>query len=659
MAISLRSFAALPLVLALAGCDSGGSRIAASCPETGPHACQSGQTEPLYTFQWALNHAASFFRAYPAVSQGGLDLNVEPLHRQGLKGQGVRVLVLDSGTDFGNEDLRPNADLGMSHNMVTGDPDPYPGLLDRGDAHGTVVAGIIGAAQNGKGVMGIAPMATLGASNFLTPQGELQIFAAYGGAPWSSQAHVINASYGDDDILGSYENPGGKVETFALRGLKNLRGGKGVVFVKAAGNGFSGPSSNRPCRRGGIAYYGCFNPANDVEPLEPNVIAVAALNARGERSSYSSAGSLLWVTGMGGESGFEGTYGEGGDKQTAGPSLFSTDIRGCVNGYSYSNAKAPHDIDTPFMRGVSQRDGRLDNPDCDYAYMNGTSAAAPSISGVVALVLGANPELGWRDVRDILRLSARKVDADYPRRIPHGGDRAYGAPMNLKDNTLSATIGGAGDIADGSTVAPMTLGWQVNGAGLEHSDWYGFGVPDAEKAVALARDYARDPARGRRADVTIPAFAGVAYWHKNTPDPAHAGVPNREFNADGFPYQRVSLAGTLTGAEQLVDEFQVRLTGAGVCLGSMGIAVRSPSGTVSLLKLSGDHFSGADISTFDAYALGSYAFYGEAAQGDWQIYAVAGNPDEPVGETMPKCASLAGGVPRDFKLFFEARIIAQ
>lgn len=88
MAISLRSFAALPLVLALAGCDSGGSRIAASCPETGPHACESGQTEPLYTFQWALNHAASFFRAYPAVSQGGLDLNVEPLHRQGLKGQG-------------------------------------------------------------------------------------------------------------------------------------------------------------------------------------------------------------------------------------------------------------------------------------------------------------------------------------------------------------------------------------------------------------------------------------------------------------------------------------------------------------------------------------------------------------------------------------------
>jgi hypothetical protein len=41
----------------------------------------------------------------------------------------------------------------------------------------------------------------------------------------------------------------------------------------------------------------------------------------------------------------------------------------------------------------------------------GTSAAAPMISGVVALMLEANPNLGWRDVQDILIRTARKNDA--------------------------------------------------------------------------------------------------------------------------------------------------------------------------------------------------------------------------------------------------------
>ncbi|WP_163367104.1 S8 family serine peptidase, partial [Escherichia coli] len=41
----------------------------------------------------------------------------------------------------------------------------------------------------------------------------------------------------------------------------------------------------------------------------------------------------------------------------------------------------------------------------------GTSAAAPQVTGTVALMLEANPNLGWRDVRTILAMSAEQPTA--------------------------------------------------------------------------------------------------------------------------------------------------------------------------------------------------------------------------------------------------------
>ncbi|WP_269497608.1 S8 family serine peptidase [Castellaniella sp. S9] len=658
----------LPLALALAGCDGSSTQSAGApqpaCPETGLYACKTGEGEPLYTFQWALNYAASFFRAYPETFGGGLDLNVEPVHRQGIKGQGVNVLVLDSGTDFKNEDLAPNADYGMSWNFVTQTSDPYPiNPEDPEQSHGTNVAGMIAAAQNGKGVMGIAPRAVLGAANLIEPpvsDDPSNIFLAYGGADWSRKAHVINASYGKSDALEAYDTKGGKVDTYAVRGLKNLRDGKGVVFVKAAGNDFA---KHRVCRIDDAQFHTCENPANDVEALESNTIMVAALNARGQRSSYSSAGPVMWITGMGGEGGKLGVYGEGGTDVADGPTLFTTDVAGCDRGASQHKATLPEDeIDTDFMVGVSSRNGVPDNPNCDYAYMNGTSSAAPTIVGVVALMLSANPDLSWRDVRDILRLSARKVDADYQDRSPAPGKAAYGARLDLVTNAMTADQGSAADFKDGSTAAPLNLGWQRNGAGLEYSDWYGFGVPDAQRAVALAREYARDPARSRLGDVRIPGkFTGVMFWRNNLA-PAPDGTPDADLPA--FPYRKVATIGTLEGGEGVVDAFQVRLTGEGVCLGAVGIAVRSPAGTVSLLRLPNDQVVelGLPAADFRNYGLASFAFYGEAAAGAWEILAFSVDPDKqdpPVGDPKnppppDKCVPGAG-----FSLLTEARIITQ
>src|SRR5206468_4465549 len=90
----------------------------------------------------------------------------------------------------------------------------------------------------------------------------------------------------------------------------------------------------------------------------------------------------------------------------------------------------------------------------DYCFdstgFSGTSASAPQISGLAALILSANPALTYRDVQQILILSARHFD--------------------LADPDL-----------------------KTNGAGFRVSHNVGFGVPDAGQAVALARSWLNRP----------------------------------------------------------------------------------------------------------------------------------------------------------------------
>lgn len=641
----------------------GGGPAAADCPETGAYACQSGETEPLYPLQWALSYARSFFagNADAGAFGGGLDLNVAPVHREGIKGQGVNVLVVDSGVDLAHEDLRANADYGMSWNFARQIHDPDPLLTTDRSAHGTAVAGIIAAAQNGKGVMGLAPLARLGGAALILQQDDVKsaenYLDAYGGAAWSGKAHVINASFGAGMFPEAYDlgvHPG----LMGIHMMRSLRDGKGIVLVKAAGNSFDvrylgdqlidcGPLTGA---------YDCSNPSDDPSTLETNAIVTAALNAKGQASSYGSAGSVVWITGMAGETGALGTYGEvsgigaaqaAGGKSGDGPTIFSTDIRGCSEGFSRSDAN-PAKFNA-FMRGLSSLvAGVPDNARCDYSDMNGTSAAAPTISGVVALMLSANPDLTWRDARDILRLSARAVDQGYERRTRSDsrGDfsQPYGALFDLKTNTFTTATGGKSDIVAGSTRVPMELGWTRNAAGLLHSNWYGFGVPDAAKAVALARLYGKEPSRSKPAAQALPRFSTVA-------------------ERQGFEYQKVSLLGEFEGGDQIVDQFQVRLSGDNICLGSMGIAVESPAGTKSLLKMPLDHFVRLDVASFSLYGAGSYAFYGESGKGSWKIYALASNPrldSEKWGQDAAcKALPRQGAVAGNAKLLVQARLIAQ
>ena len=607
---------ALGTQLVSCGGDSGSSSTS-SCAETGPYACQTGATEPLYTYQWALNAAQSFFASYTLVSDGTTDLNVDAVHKQGIKGQGVNVLVLDNGVEINHEDLKDNVNPSMTWNFQNNNSDPTPSGSSP-DAHGTNAAGIIAAVQNGIGVMGIAPRVTLGAAGDARILNTAQEYAAFGGAPWSINAHVINFSIGRNPIP-----PLSYTDAIAVGGQPwtNLRSNKGLIVVQSAGNEYI-KFRQRDCRKvnNTTQIVSCENPVNETDLLNPMRLSIAAANAKGYRASYSSAGSINWVTGLGGEYSSTGNYGEvGSAANEEGPQIYSTDLMGCERGYSQNGLSADNTVQ--FMIGGSPINMEK-NPNCNFDQMNGTSASAPTITGVVALMLSANPNLSWRDVRHILATTSKQMDPDY------GSRDGRNKQINLVDYTFTDSTSTA--LTDGASATRVDYGWQTNAAGYKYSNWYGFGLADATAAVAKAKA----TTTYMSAALTLPAF-----------------IPVPAMENKSFTYGQVTKLGefTVTGADK-VDGMQLRLnagtkdagtsddqdsddsssTASDLCIGSVGMYVQSPSGTVSILAVPYNIYYNTDtqLTTTNDYGLGTYAFYGEAAAGSWQVFTVSGKPKE-------------------------------
>ncbi len=585
------------------------------CSETGPYACKSGETEPLYIYQWALKATQSFFASYSQVSDGVTDLNIEALHLAGIKGQGVNVLVLDDGIEINHIDLKDNINRSTTWNFQNNTSDPTPSNKD--DAHGTNVAGIIAAVQNGIGVMGIAPRVSLGGARFIGLTGNVipDPVQAYGGAPWSKNADVFNASYGATALTPPNYNQT-SASNAALQNFPNLRNGKGAIMIKSSGNEYNylydkGIVFNCPKFNYNSVMYevvSCANPSEDIQHLELPVIVTAAVNAKGTKSSYSSAGSLVWVSGLGGEQASIGKYGEGGNvNSNQGPQIYSTDLMGCDRGYSTNDTS----LTPEFIVGGSSIN-KEKNPNCDFDQMNGTSSAAPTVTGVVALMLSVNPNLGWRDIRDILRKTALPIDANYG----DLGKRNY--EINL---TLNPTVSGSTSTAliDGSTSARIDYGWQTNKAGNKYSNWYGFGLVNAKAAIDLARTYTTYKSTTLIIPTWTLAFSGGTVEYGKVRELGKFTIPN----------------------EGSIDMIQLKLSATtttnSVCMGSVGIFLKSPHGTVSALSTPynifydktsdpNDSRDGGKLTDQSNYVLGSYSFYGEDQKGEWTVYAISGTP---------------------------------
>lgn len=332
-----------------------------------PVALASLATDPLNSEQWHLQNTGQ--SGANSTGTAGEDLNVQPVWTgvtvpgTAIRGNGIRIAVVDDGLEIGHEDLATNvASNELSYNYATGSNDPSNPANDtaEGNGHGTAVAGIIAARGfNGIGTTGVAPFANVVGYNYLKNTSLSNAVDAM--TRGIAAVHVSNNSWGPNP-KGNLV-PADSVTRDAINtGLATGRGGKGTIYVFAAGNG--GPTSN-------ANYKGTSN--------THGTIVVGAVNDKGQKASYSEEGASLLVSAPSGE--YCDTH-----------TITTTDRTGNT-GFNL-NATATDYINKNYTR-------------C----MNGTSAATPGVSGVAALMLEARPELGWRDVRLILAETARQNDA--------------------------------------------------------------------------------------------------------------------------------------------------------------------------------------------------------------------------------------------------------
>jgi subtilisin family serine protease len=107
--------------------------------------------QPLQSFA---TRTETYNDPYVALQRGFVQMDVAGAHPWS-RGDGVKVAIIDTGADIRHPDLRGN--VAAAANFVDSDDQQF-----QRDRHGTEMAGVIAAvANNGEGIVGIAPSARL------------------------------------------------------------------------------------------------------------------------------------------------------------------------------------------------------------------------------------------------------------------------------------------------------------------------------------------------------------------------------------------------------------------------------------------------------------------------------------------------------------------
>jgi subtilisin family serine protease len=264
----------------------------------------------------------------------------------------VRVAVIDSGVDLGHPDL--SGRVAAARSFVGGSAADTSG-------HGTVVAGVIAArSQNGIGIAGLAPAAELLVAKVVEPDGTISVEAEARAIRWAIRrgARVINMSLGG---VRDPSNPGNDTYSRLEADAVAFAVSRGAVVVAAVGNGDQAPAE--PWR---YAFY----PA-----ALPHVLGVSAVGRSGAVPGYSNRDPVY------------------NDLAAPGADIVSTFPRRLTRERPTCREQGYTPCATPSFRPV-----------------DGTSFAAPLVSGAAATLLSLRPELRPEQVTGVLERTA--VDAD-------------------------------------------------------------------------------------------------------------------------------------------------------------------------------------------------------------------------------------------------------
>ena len=361
----------------LPGCGGGGDSPPPQTSSPPPGGNTATINDPFFPAQWHLKNTGQ------GSGKAGEDVNVVSVWNRGLLGEGIRIHVVDDGLEQGHEDLAPNVLPGQGYNFRhvnngcvetvctpngLGPTDSNPFSSD--DNHGTAVAGVAAASANNVGGRGAAPGASLVGYNMLA-KNATDSDTATAMSHHAELAHINTNSWAHHEG-GFIDDSGPEWKSAVQQGVTIGRGGRGTIYLFAAGNG----ENPKP------------NPTDDSNSSgftnNRHVMAICSVDARGKKANYSEKGANLWVCAPSNET----------DTNLDLPGITTTDRTG-VPGYNDG----------------STHPGDYLNPNYTNSF-GGTSSATPLTAGVTALVLQANHNLGWRDVRLILAETARKNDPD-------------------------------------------------------------------------------------------------------------------------------------------------------------------------------------------------------------------------------------------------------
>ena len=292
------------------------------------------------------------------------DANVIPAYERGYFGQGVTVVLADSGVRVTHEDLADNIVL------------DNPGIAEQEnrfvpDYHGTAVAGVLGAVrENEKGSHGIAPSVKIIPLDVFTPESsaarsQIRRYAAENGHP------IYNASYsiGRDFIITAAVADITTNSTYVslAADIESAIGTGDTQYVWSAGNGTLNLDILRPSS--GSAYLPLIE-----ENLRDNFLVVVNLDRDHIRADNADSCGVtrLWCIGA---VAAEGHYTTGHENNS------------------------------------------------DYTTLGGASGAVPIVSGALAILKSARPELPMTMHRQILLSTATPLGT---RAINQSLDEVYG-----------------------------------------------------------------------------------------------------------------------------------------------------------------------------------------------------------------------------------------